>query len=41
MVTRDRPLISIGYKYNTLDVLYLIVTYNESITQEGITYLSK
>ena len=41
MVPGDRPLISIGYKYNMRKVIYFIVTDNAGSTQAGITYLSK
>ena len=47
MVPGGRPLMDIGYKYNTwkviyfIEVLVFIVTENSGSTQEGITYLSK
>ena len=41
MVPGDRPLISIGYKYNARKVLSFIVTYNTGSTNNGIAYLSK
>ena len=41
MVPKDRPLISIGYKYNARKVISFIVTDNEVITKTGITYLYK
>ena len=41
MVPRDRPLISIGYKYNARKVLSSIVTGNSGSTNTGIPYLSK
>ena len=41
MLPGDRPLISIGYKYNVWKVLYFIVTDNSGSTKTGITYLSK
>ena len=41
MVPRDRPLISIGYKYNLWKVLYFIVTDNVGSTKTGISYLYK
>ena len=41
MLPGDRPLISIGYKYNAWKVLYFIVTDNSGSTKTGITYLSK
>ena len=41
VVPGDRPLISIGYKYNMQKVLYFIVTDNTGITNTGIPYLSK
>ena len=41
MVPGDRPLISIGYKYNMRKVLYFIVTENAGNIQAGIPYLSK
>ena len=36
-----RPLIDIGYKYNTRKVLSFIVTEDSGSTKAGITYLSK
>ena len=36
-----RPIIYIGYKYNTWKVISFIVTYNTGITQADIPYLSK
>ena len=41
MVTRGRPLISIGYKYNAWKGICFIVTYTVGITQTGPPYLSK
>ena len=41
IVPRGRPLIAIGYKYNTRKVIYFIVTDNTGITQTGIPCLSK
>ena len=41
MVPGGRPLIGIGYNYNTRKVLSLIVAYNLGSTQTGIPYLSK
>ena len=41
MVPEDRPLISIGYKYNAQKVLSFIVTDNAGSTNTGIPYLSK
>ena len=41
MIPRGRPIISIGYKYNPLKVLYFIVTDNAGSTNTGIHYLSK
>ena len=41
MVPGDRPLISIGYKYNARKVLSFIVTDNVGTTKTGIPYLSK
>ena len=41
MVPGDRPLIDIGYKYNTRKVLSFIVTDNSGSTKTGIPYLSK
>ena len=35
-----RPIIYIGYKYNTWKVISFIVTDNTGITQAGIPYLS-
>ena len=40
MVPRDRPIISIGYKYNLQKVIYFIVKDNAGITKIGIPYLS-
>ena len=40
MVPRYRPLIDIGYKYNTWKVLYFIVTENAGSKKSGIPYLS-
>ena len=41
VVPGDRPLISIGYKYNVWNVLFLIVTDNTGRTKAGIPYLYK
>ena len=41
MVPGDRPLIAIGYNYNTQKIISFIVTDNIGITKEGLTYLSK
>ena len=41
MVPSGRPLIDVGYKYNSRKVLYFIVTDNAGITKTGIPYLSK
>ena len=41
MVSGVRPLIYIGYKYNTRKVLSFIVTYNAESTHAGLPYLSK
>ena len=41
MVPGDRPLISIGYKYNARKFLSFIVTDNSGSTKTGIPYLSK
>ena len=41
MVPGGRPLIAIGYKYNSRKVLSFIVTDNAGSTKTGITYLSK
>ena len=41
MAPGDRPLFSIGYKYNKWKVLPLIDTEETGITKDGITYLSK
>ena len=41
MVPGGRPLIAIGYKYNTQKVLSFIVTDNAGMAQKGIPYLSK
>ena len=41
VVTRDMPLIAIGYKYNARKVLSFIVTDNAGSAKTGIPYLSK
>ena len=41
MVPGGRPLIDMGYKYNTRKVLTFIVTDNAGSTNTGIPYLSK
>ena len=41
MVPGDRLIIAIGYKYNTQEVIYFIVTDNAGITQTGLPYLYK
>ena len=41
MLPGGRLLIAIDYKYNTLKVIYFIVTDNVGSTKTGITYLSK
>ena len=41
MVPGDRPLIAIGYKYNSRKVLSFIVTDNAGNKRTGIPYLSK
>ena len=41
MVPGDRPLIDIGYKYNSRKVLSFIVTDNVGTTKTGIYYLYK
>ena len=41
IVPGDRPLIAIGYKYNTRKVLSFIVTDNVGATKTGIYYLYK
>ena len=41
MVPGGRPLIVIGYKYNTRKVIYFIVTENAGRTKSGLNYLSK
>ena len=38
---RDRPLITIGYKYNAWKVLSFIVTEETGRTKAGINYLYK
>ena len=38
MVPRDRPLIAIGYSYNSRKVLYFIVTDNAGRTKTGIPF---
>ena len=40
MVPGDRPLITIGYKYNARKILYFIVTDNSGSTKTCITCLS-
>ena len=37
MVPRVRPLLTVGYKYNTWKVLSFIVTYNSRGAQAGLT----
>ena len=39
VVIVDRPITDIGYKYDTLKILYLISTEYTGITKEGIPYL--
>ena len=39
VVAGDRPLISIGYKYNARKVIYFIVTDNTGITKTFVAYL--
>ena len=41
MVPGDRPIIAIGYKYNTRKVLYFIAKTDAGSTNSGIPYLSK
>ena len=41
MVSLDRLLIAIGYKYNTRKVLYFISTEDTGITKAGIPCLYK
>ena len=41
MVTGDRTLIAIVYKYNTRKVLYFIVTEDTGSAEAGIPYLSQ
>ena len=41
MVPGGRPLLSIGYKYNSQKVLSFIVTDNAGSIQTGLPYLSK
>ena len=41
MVTRYRPLIAIGYRYNVRKVLSFIVTDKSGSTNTGIPYLFK
>ena len=41
IVTGGRPLIAIGYTYNSHKVLYFIVIDNTGNKQKVITYLSK
>ena len=41
MLPGDRPLISIGCKYNARKVISFIVTDNTGSTKTGIPYLSK
>ena len=40
-VPGGRPLIDIGYKYNTRKVLYFIIKESVGITKADILYLSK
>ena len=40
-VTGDRLLISIGYKYDTRNVISSVATKDAGITKDGITYSSK
>ena len=41
MVPGDRPIIAIGYKYNTLQFIYFIITDKGWSIQTGLPYLSK
>ena len=41
MVHGDRPLLSIGYKYKSLKVLYLVVTQGTQRTKDDTPHLSK
>ena len=41
MVPGGRPIIAIGYKYNTQKVISNIVTENAGITKADLPYLSK
>ena len=41
IVPGGRPIIAIGYKYNTQEAIYFIVTVNAGSTQAGITCLYK
>ena len=41
MVPRFRPIIAIGYKYNTWKVIYFLDTEDTVSTNSVITYLSK
>ena len=41
MVPGARPLIDIGYKYNTRKVLYFIVTDKPGRKNAGLTYFSR
>ena len=38
-MTRDRPLIDIGYKYNYKKVIYFISTEDSGSTKDGNNYL--
>ena len=41
MLPGGRPLLAIGYNYNTQKFLYFIVTEDARSKKAGITYLSK
>ena len=41
MVPGDRSLISIGYKYNSGNVIYFFTTEGPGITKDVIPFLSK
>ena len=40
-ISGERPLLAIGYKYNSRKVLGFIATEGAGITEQGDTYLSR
>ena len=40
VVPRDRPLVAVGYKYNTQKIIYFIFIEYSGSTNAGIQYLS-